>query len=516
MATHHFGVRAREWYKNDNVVFVPKEANSLNFPELSINEKIFGGKFFDFLTFKTNFSYHAKSLYEDERYKHESVIGIYGLYQPGLLIREPEIIKNIFIKDFDCFRNRSCIGDTHRDPLGAMTLFFASYPFWREMRLKLRSIFSSGNLKLMYPLLQKVGESLEQFLKRKGECFTVELKQLSGRYTTDVISTTIMGFQSNALENDQEFIYQEAIKLGIFNFKRAFDFLIMFFAPKLNWIFKPKVFYHSTEQFLRSSISRVMEERERLQGQRNDLIDAFVKIKQQADEKNEQISMNNLYAQAGILMTGGYETSSTTLANALFELAKDQQVQETLRQEILKHSEEDGEISYDTLNKMSYLQMIVDEILRMYPVLPLLDRRYQPSTYKSTEFSLQPYYDYKLPNDMPVYIPVFGLHYDPKYWPDPLKFDPERFNAVNKKLLRPCTYLPFGDGPRNCIGARLGLLQVQVGLVYFLKNFSVEICSETNINSEFEPKSIALQIKGGIHLRFIRDDLCDRFNRNKF
>ncbi|XP_037812684.1 cytochrome P450 6g1-like [Lucilia sericata] len=378
------------------------------------------------------------------------------------------------------------------------------------MRVKLSPVFTSGKLKLMYPLLQKVGVKLEEHLKQNGNQFTLELKQLCGRYTTDVISTTIMGFNSNALGNKQEYIYQEAFKLSAFNVKRAVDFLIAFFAPKLNRILRPRIFYQSTEKFMRSSIKCVIEERERSGAIRNDLIDAFIKIKQETRWKgeDEHQCMESLIAQASIFMSAGFETSATTMANALFEMAKNQEVQQKLRKEIVQTlARDEGEMSYDSLNKMEYLQMVIDETLRLYPVLPLLDRRYSKSVNRSEEFSLAPHYDYKLPEGMPVYISVFGLHYDPKFWPFPYKFDPERFSPVNKKLLTPLTYLPFGDGPHNCIGARLGLLEVKVGLVHILKYYRVRVCAQTIIQPKFEPKSIVLQTRGGIHVEFIRDNM---------
>jgi cytochrome P450 family 6 len=85
------------------------------------------------------------------------------------------------------------------------------------------------------------------------------------------------------------------------------------------------------------------------------------------------------------------------------------------------------------------------ETLRKYPPLPLLDR-----------ICLQ---DYKVPErdliiekNTPVYIALLGLHRDPEYYPDPEHYDPERFTEENKRLQTPYTYLPFGDGPHNCIG----------------------------------------------------------------
>lgn len=121
-------------------------------------------------------------------------------------------------------------------------------------------------------------------------------------------------------------------------------------------------------------------------------------------------------AHGCLFMLVGYETAATTMSNVLFELAKNVQVQNKLREEILAafKAQQGEELSYKTLNKMEYLQMVIDEVLRLYPVLPFLDRDYKPSADRAVEFSLKPHHDYKLPSGMPVYISVFGLHYDPK------------------------------------------------------------------------------------------------------
>lgn len=70
-------------------------------------------------------------------------------------------------------------------------------------------------------------------------------------------------------------------------------------------------------------------------------------------------------------------------------------------------------------------------------------------------------------------------------------------------------YLPFGNGPRNCVGSRLGQLQVKVALTHILKNHYVKLCSKTNLDPQFDPKAFVLQMKGGIHLEVIRDNMYD-------
>jgi len=84
----------------------------------------------------------------------------------------------------------------------------------------------------------------------------------------------------------------------------------------------------------------------------------------------------------------------------------------------------------------------------MYPILPFLDR-------VSTETYKMPNCDFVLEKGMPVYISMLGMHYDPEYFPDPEKFNPERFSEENKRNILPCTYFPFGEGPRICIGEEI-------------------------------------------------------------
>lgn len=132
----------------------------------------------------------------------------------------------------------------------------------------------------------------------------------------------------------------------------------------------------------------------------------------------------------------------------------------------------------------------------MYPVLPLLNR---------TCLS-----DYRIPGTRNViekgteiFIPVIALQHDAKYYPEPHKFKPERFSEENSagknQVDRP--YLPFGDGPRNCIGMRMGKMQTKVGLILMLQKFTFEM-EPAKINEAFisNPKSFLLSPIGGIHL----------------
>lgn len=117
--------------------------------------------------------------------------------------------------------------------------------------------------------------------------------------------------------------------------------------------------------------------------------------------------------------------------------------------------------------------------------------------------------DYKLPGTntviprgTPIFIPVGGLHHDPQYYPEPDKFDPERFTEENKAKRHHFAYLPFGEGPRICIGMRFGMMQTRLGLITLIKDYEIKPCAKTEVPLKMDPKSFLTTTLGGIWLHF--------------
>lgn len=103
-----------------------------------------------------------------------------------------------------------------------------------------------------------------------------------------------------------------------------------------------------------------------------------------------------------------------------------------------------------------------------------------------------------------ILIPVHNIHRDPEIYPQPEKFDPSRFNPEVASSRHPMAYLPFGDGPRNCIGLRFGKIQSKIGLVALLRNFKFSPSKQTEIPLILSNKTFTLSTKHGIHLRVER------------
>ncbi|CAF1169653.1 unnamed protein product [Didymodactylos carnosus] len=111
--------------------------------------------------------------------------------------------------------------------------------------------------------------------------------------------------------------------------------------------------------------------------------------------------------------------------------------------------------------------------------------------------------DYQLPAGQIIGVPIYPIHHDPKTWPNPEQFIPERFSADEKAKRHPMSFLPFGDGPRSCIGMRFALQEAKVAIVRALRVVEIERCEKTEIPLQLSKLSI-MSAKNGIWLRVSR------------
>lgn len=106
-----------------------------------------------------------------------------------------------------------------------------------------------------------------------------------------------------------------------------------------------------------------------------------------------------------------------------------------------------------------------------------------------------------VPAGMTVIVPIYAIHHDPEIYENPDEFDPNRFGPEQVKLRPSCSFLPFGDGPRNCIGLRFGILQAKIGLVKLLQSFEFSTCARTVIPLKYNPKKLILSPDNGVWLK---------------
>jgi len=121
---------------------------------------------------------------------------------------------------------------------------------------------------------------------------------------------------------------------------------------------------------------------------------------------------------------------------------------------------------------MTYLEMVIDETQRMFPPVTRIDRVCN----QDYEFE-----NIKLAKGQLWIASVNALHYDEELYPNPQQFDPERFNPVNKKSRENEAHLPFGAGPRSCLGMRFAMISIKILIASLLKQFKFVECEETEV-----------------------------------
>ncbi|KAK5645062.1 hypothetical protein RI129_006362 [Pyrocoelia pectoralis] len=221
--------------------------------------------------------------------------------------------------------------------------------------------------------------------------------------------------------------------------------------------------------FLEKVLLKSMKERERLKIVRHDFLDLMKEIQ----ARNSQLFNHDIIV--GIFLQyllGGFETSGSTMAYTIYELCMNPTIQTRLRNEILTVLAKYVIVTQETIQKMVYLDMVIKESLRKYPPVPFLDRAC------NTTYTI-PNTDIVIKKGISVFISLTALHHDENYFPNPMLFDPERFSSENKSSITPYTYMPFGDGYRNCLGIKFGILSVSLGLIKLLSNFEVIPCKDT-------------------------------------
>uniref|UniRef100_A0A1B6M6B5 Cytochrome P450 n=1 Tax=Graphocephala atropunctata TaxID=36148 RepID=A0A1B6M6B5_9HEMI len=455
-------------------------------------------------------------------------VGGFMLQQPSLLVFDLDLCKQILTKDFHHFVARDLGPTTHE--FISKHLFALEGQEWKDMRTKLTPTFTSGKIKNMFLLMGKCADQLQAHIDKvvlqKGE---FEVKDLIARFTTDIIATCAFGLEVNSIEDrDDEFF-----KVGqlIFVPNRSIILKILLFRnfPITAKLLNINFFHPKISTVLKSVMKETVKYRKEKNVTRNDFVDLLLKVKENksledddakhsteqiggckltnflktgkqdiAGQDKDQLTLEEMTAQAFVFFAAGFETAASTTSFCLYELAKNLSVQETLRREIDEvMANHDNMITYQGLQDMTYMDQVVNETLRMYASLPFLTR-------VCTEKYQVPGTDLIIDEGVRINIPTYSIHHDPDIYPDPYTFDPDRFSEENSKGRHQYAFIPFGEGPRICIGMRFGRLQVKIGLAAILSRYQLSPAPDTPSKLEINPFIVFTTAKHPYRLRIAK------------
>ncbi|CAK1580736.1 unnamed protein product [Parnassius mnemosyne] len=445
------------------------------------------------------------------KYPNEKVIGFYRAFRPELVVRDPEIVKRVLTTDFIHFYPRGI--NSHKKVIEPMlrNLFHVDGDVWRLLRQRMTPAFTSGKLKAMFPLIVERAEKLQtRVLDAASSGRILDARELLARYTTDFIGACGFGLQTDSLNDENSAFRQLGAKMFA---PTAMQLIIGMLKLMFPETFKYAKTQGEVETDIVALLKEIMKQRNYQPSGRNDFIDLLLECKAKGTIVGESIEhfkpdgtpeiakleLDDLLmaAQVFVFFAAGFETSSSATSYTLLQFAYNPGVQKKVQSEIdrvlAKHN---NKLSYEAIKEMTYLECAFKEGMRMFPSLGFLIRQCV-SKYTIPEIDLT------IDPGVQILIPVQAMQNDPQYFANPEQFQPERFLHDEYDSNNKYVYLPFGLGPRACIGERLGLMQSLAGLAAVLSCCSVEPGPTTIRNPKIDPKSRIVQtIKGGIPLVF--------------
>ncbi|KAH8291878.1 hypothetical protein KR054_001880 [Drosophila jambulina] len=440
----------------------------------------------------------------------ERFVGIYLLFRPGVLVRDAALARRVLAQDFASFHDRGVYVDEDNDPLSA-SIFALRGQSWRSMRHMLSPCFTSGKLKAMFPTSEDIGDKMVAHLQKKlpeQGSQEVDLKKVMQNYAIDIIGSTIFGLDVNSFENpDNNFRNLVTLARSTSRFNALFGMMIFLVPSIAKFLFSLGI-KSPVRQAMLDIVKETVEYREKHGIVRKDLLQLLIQLRntgkiEENDEKSfslqktpdghiKSISLEAITAQAFIFYIAGQETTGSTASFTIFELAQYPELLKRLQTEVDETlAKNGGQITYDALQKMEFLELCVQETLRKYPGLPILNR-------ECTQDYTVPETNHVIPKGTPVVISLYGIHRDAEYFPDPEKYDPDRFSEESRNY-DSAGFMPFGEGPRICIAQRMGRVNSKLAIVKILQNFNVEVMSKRDL--EYENSGIALIPKHGVRVR---------------
>jgi len=197
------------------------------------------------------------------------------------------------------------------------------------------------------------------------------------------------------------------------------------------------------------------------------------------------------------LLVAGHETSSNALSWLLYLLSSRPDCLERMRQEfdaVLG----DAPLSHGDVPRFEFATQVIQEALRLYPPFWMIDRMAVADDRVG---------DLAIPRGSMVIVFVYGAHHAQRYWDDPERFDSERFTKAHEKQQTPFTYLPFGAGPRGCIGGNYAMLQILMILSVLLRRYDFQLSPGQTIEAQ---PMVILRPKHGIRMAFSKSIAHDR------
>ncbi|KAL2247423.1 UNVERIFIED_CONTAM: Cytochrome [Sesamum indicum] len=389
---------------------------------------------------------------------------------PRLNVADPEHIKEILSKP----------GLFHKplpDPIGETIVGGLAYledDRWAKHRRIMNPAFHMEKLKNMIPAMflscSKMIEKWEALISRSGSSQEIDVWPFLEDLTGDVISRTAFG--SSYEEGRRIFqLQKEQVKLLLHLLQFSFIPGWRYFPTKANR--RLRAITKQIQSLLRGMINQREKAMERGEIIHSDLLSILMESNfkeiQEHGNKNVGLSIEDVIEECKLFYFAGSETTSTLLVWTMVLLSKHQDWQARAREEVLQVFGK-KKPTFDGLQQLKTVTMILQEVLRLYPSVPFIARAPTKTVTLGSKI---------IPVGVQLTLLIVLLHHDPEIWGDDVKeFKPERFSqGISSAAKAQYSFTPFSTGPRVCIGHNFAMIEAKMALAMILQHFSFELSS---------------------------------------
>ncbi|CAG2100139.1 unnamed protein product [Medioppia subpectinata] len=367
--------------------------------------------------------------------------------RPVLIVADPELIKDMNIRDFHNFVDHNDVKSG--DPLNDRSLFNLMGDEWKDKYLELKV---------------KNGDELD-------------VKRAMGNLTMDVIASCAFGTQIDVHNDNKtnEFVANAQQITSIISKRRSQrnsgkhrDYLQLIINAQ------NRSADNSEDQDIDDLNEHIFGKTDALKYQKT---------------ANVVITDDDMLATSFLFFVAGYETTATLLSFLTYELAINEKCQQKLYEEIKAFN---GNYSYESIARMPYLEACIAETLRLYNPVSAVSR-VAIDDYKLGNTGIT------IPKGMIINFDIESIHKSSDYHPNPFCWDPERFMPQNRDQLVSGTYMPFGTGPRNCVGMRFALMEAKTAVAHLITKYRFKRTANTTVPLKYK-KFEFLLTPGGIHI----------------
>uniref|UniRef100_A0A7E4VSY1 Cytochrome P450 n=1 Tax=Panagrellus redivivus TaxID=6233 RepID=A0A7E4VSY1_PANRE len=414
---------------------------------------------------------------------------------PDLVTKDVGFIKTVFNAEFDAFTDREDISNFFpKESFFSSWLTILKGDDWKRVRQRLTPAFTTAKMrKLLVPMeycAKELNAELEKYAEEKAE---IDVKDLFGKLTMNVIGRSAFALDLKAFNQKEEHPF-------LTHGKRIFEitmidplFMFVVFFPNVEKLIRrvlgwKTLVLRDLHDFFLITVSSIIDQRiknpeaaesnvdalqlminaiesdEVMEASKTSNVDAeFVSENvQNAKLLKKTVTKQEIVAQSTLFLLAGYETTATTLQFALYCLTHFPKIQDKARSEVKEVFGDKNSLNFDDISKLVYVKQVIHETLRMFAAASRVTRTCNRAI-RINDIDFEP--------GVTFTAQVRHVHYDENNYPDPYKFDPERFSPECRADRDPGAFLPFGGGPRSCIGMRFAEFEMLMTLAHLLRRF---------------------------------------------